>query len=136
MRQPALGAEASDVVDPLARGALDLGDDGAIEEVRLAEVPGAFGLDGHLVRARVVDPEVVELPRGAVAAEVGRIRIDLGRVQQTGELGAVLVAQLLLDAVGAEARDAPAHVQARLVDRVAERLPRIAADDERARSAP
>ena len=48
VRQPPLGAEASDVVDPLARGPLDLGDDGAVEEVRLAEVPGSPGVRiGH-----------------------------------------------------------------------------------------
>ena len=44
----------------------------------------------------------------------------------------MLVAQLLLDAVGAEARDRAAHVDARLVDRVAERVARVAADDEAA----
>ena len=37
MRQPPLRAEAADVVDPLARGALDLGDRGAVVEVRLAQ---------------------------------------------------------------------------------------------------
>ena len=37
VRQPPLRAEAADVVDPLARGALDLGDHVAVEEVRLAE---------------------------------------------------------------------------------------------------
>ena len=45
----------------------------------------------------------------------------------------MLVAQLLLDAVRAEARDRAAHVEPRLVDRVAERLARVAADDEAAR---
>src|SRR5207248_2742609 len=41
VRQPALGAEAADVVDALARGALDLVDDVSVEEVRvtLAGVP-------------------------------------------------------------------------------------------------
>ena len=44
VRQAPLRAEPADVVDPLARGALDLGDDGAVEEVRLAEIPGVRGL--------------------------------------------------------------------------------------------
>jgi hypothetical protein len=44
---PALGAEAADVVDPLARGALDLGDHRPVEEVRLAEVPGMVAVAGH-----------------------------------------------------------------------------------------
>ncbi len=47
VRQPALGAEAADVVDPLRRGALDLGDRGPVEEVRLAEVPRALLGCGH-----------------------------------------------------------------------------------------
>ena len=42
----------------------------------------------------------------------------------------VLVAHLLGDAVGAERRDVAAHVDARLVDRVAERLARVAADHQ------
>ena len=37
VRQPPLRAEAADVVDPLARGALDLGNGGAVVEVRLAQ---------------------------------------------------------------------------------------------------
>ena len=37
VRQPPLGAEAADVVDALARGALDLGDDVAVEERGLAQ---------------------------------------------------------------------------------------------------
>ena len=47
VRQPALRAEAADVVDPLGRRALDLGDDGAVEEVRLTEVPGSLLGRGH-----------------------------------------------------------------------------------------
>ena len=47
VRQPPLRAEAADVVDALARGTLDLGDRRAVEEVRLAEVPGTLGLDRH-----------------------------------------------------------------------------------------
>ena len=39
MGEAALRAEAADVVDALARGALDLGDDVAVVEVRLAQ-PG------------------------------------------------------------------------------------------------
>ena len=37
VRHPALGAEAADVVDALARGALDLGDRVAVEGGRLAQ---------------------------------------------------------------------------------------------------
>jgi hypothetical protein len=47
MRKATLGAEAADVVDTLARGPLDLSDDRAIEEVRLAKVPGALLRGGH-----------------------------------------------------------------------------------------
>ena len=38
-----LGAEAADVVDALARGALDLGDHGLVVEGRLPKVPGPLG---------------------------------------------------------------------------------------------
>ena len=47
VREPPLRAEAADVVDALGRRALDLGDDRAVEEVRLAEVPGALSGCGH-----------------------------------------------------------------------------------------
>ena len=47
VRHVPLRAEPADVVDPLACRALDLRDDGAVEEIRLAEAPGAVGLGGH-----------------------------------------------------------------------------------------
>ena len=48
VRHPALGAEAADVVDPLARGALDLGDHVAVERRRLAQ-PGVPTVAAHAV---------------------------------------------------------------------------------------
>ena len=48
----------------------------------------------------------------------------------------MLVAHLLLDAVGAEARDLAADVDPRLVDRVAEVLAGVAADDQASRAGP
>ena len=68
VRHLALGAEAADVVDPLPRRPLDLGDHVAVEERRLAQA-GLPAVRGPSVRPRVVDREVVELPRRAVAAE-------------------------------------------------------------------
>src|SRR6185312_9771083 len=53
-------------------------------------------------------------------------------LQQRRQLVHVLVAHLLLDAVRAEVGDPATHVDMRLVDRVAERLARVAADHERA----
>src|SRR5262249_33279363 len=86
---------------------------------------------GASVRLGVVDLEVVELPRGAVAAEVRGVEVvEAGAVEQGLELGDVVLAELFLDAVGAEARDGAAHVDVRFVDRVAERVSGIAADDE------
>src|SRR3954469_579989 len=85
------------------------------------------------VPAGVVDVKVVEAPRRAVAAEVRRLDVvDPGALEQRAQLGDVLVAQLLLDAVGAERLDRAAHVEVRLVDRVAERVAGVAADDEAA----
>src|SRR5919108_6553244 len=89
---------------------------------------------GALVGAGVVDVEVVEPPGGAVAAEIARIGVvDAGAPEEVGELGAMLVAKLLLDAVGAETGDLAADVDARLVDRVSERLAGVPADDEATR---
>src|SRR4051812_39088673 len=85
------------------------------------------------VLAGVVDVEVVEPPGRAVAAEVGRVGVvDPGALEQRPQLGDVVVGQILLDAVGAERLDAAAHVEVRLVDRVAERVAGVAADDEAA----
>ena len=67
VRHAPLGAEAADVVDALARRALDLRDHVAVEEVRLAQVPVGAVL---ISSPRVVDVEVVEPPRRAVAAEL------------------------------------------------------------------
>ena len=132
VRQPPLRAEAADVVDALARRALDLGDRRAVEEVRLAQAAGVPR--SPISTPGVVDLEVVELPRRAVAAELGRVDVvDARRASSSSRSSAtVLVAQLLLDAVGAEARDRAADVEVRLVDRVAERVAGVAADDEAA----
>src|SRR5215212_6005289 len=55
------------------------------------------------VRARVVDVEVVEPPRRAVAREVGRLAVvDLGALEKRRQLGHVLLAHLLLYAVSAQ----------------------------------
>src|SRR5512132_204371 len=81
--------------------------------------------------ARVIDLEVVELARRSVAAEVGGIGVlDPGPLEQRRDLGAVLLAQLLLDAVGAEAGDRTAHVDPGLVDRVAEGVAGVAAHEQ------
>src|SRR3954447_23746632 len=75
------------------------------------------------VLARVVDVEGVQAPGGAVAAELLRRGVgQAGALEQRPQLGDVLVAQLLLDAVGAQALHAAADVEVRLVDRVAERV--------------
>src|SRR5271165_2033037 len=86
------------------------------------------------VAAEVLDVEVVEAPRRAVAAELIRVGVlDARPSEQLAELLEVLGSQLLLDAVRAQLRDRPAHVQARLVQRVAERLTGVAAHDQRTR---
>ena len=105
---------------------------------RLAQAAGATvrcacrGVElGHQYSPGVVDVEVVEPARRAVAAEVAGVAPSTSARSSSPRSSArVLVAHLLLDAVGAEARDRAAHVQVRLVDRVAERLARVAADDE------
>src|ERR1700747_2941915 len=82
------------------------------------------------LRAGVVDLEVVELPRGAVAPEVRRVEREACAVEQRAQLGDVALSELLLDAVGAEPGDGSAHVDVRLVDRITECVAGVAADDE------
>src|SRR3954471_15370398 len=75
------------------------------------------------VLAGVVDVEVVEPAGRAVAAEVRRVGVvGPGALEQGAQLGDVLVAQLLLDAVRPERLHRPAHVEVCLVDRVPERV--------------
>src|SRR4051812_38529688 len=83
-----------------------------------------------LVRAGVVDVEVVEVAGGAVAGELGRVGVETGQIQQLPQFRQVLLAHLLLDAVGAEGGDGATHVDAGLVQRVAEGLAGVAEDDE------
>src|SRR6476661_9321994 len=80
---------------------------------------------------RVVDLEVVERARRSVAAELGGIDVvDVRLVEQRADLGGVLLAHLLLDAVGPEAGDGAADVEARLVDGVAQRVAGVAAHQQ------
>src|SRR5215213_452496 len=84
---------------------------------------GAWPFVDISVRARVVDLEVVELPRRAVTAELSRVSTgEPGMFEELGELRAVLVPERLLHAVGTQFPDLAADIDARLVDRVAERL--------------
>src|SRR4051794_35093565 len=63
----------------------------------------------------VVDVEVVELARRPVAAEVVRVdALHLGAFQKARQLGCVLVAHLLLDAVRAQVVGPATHVLVRL----------------------
>src|SRR5262245_55606237 len=80
------------------------------EGVRFAAAASAVSMAPALGRTGVVDVEVVEAPGRAVAAEVTGVRVDPGRFEQPAHLGGVLVGQLLLDAVRAEARDRAADV--------------------------
>src|SRR5690349_24353959 len=75
----------------------------------------------------VVDVEGVEVAGRAVTAELARDdALDAGRGQKLRDLLAMLVAQLLLRAVGAQALHRAADVEAGLVERVAERVAGIA----------
>src|SRR5258708_12791389 len=80
----------------------------------------------------MVDMEVVELARRAIAAKAVRVGLDLSPLQQGGDTGAILRIDILLDAVGAEARHPAGDEDLGLVERIAEVMIGIAADDERA----
>ena len=77
----------------------------AVEQVGLAQ-PGLPRPVGRLIsRRRVVDLEGVELAGRAVAPEVGGVDAGQARAARAGRAARrVVVAQLLLDAVGAERR--------------------------------
>src|SRR6185503_7620657 len=76
------------------------------------------GMPRSSVAPGVVDVEGVELARGAVAAELARVdALHAGRGQKLCDLAAMLVLELLLDAVGTQALDRAADVETSLVDR-------------------
>ena len=101
--------------------------DVAVEEVRLAQarLPA-----GQLISTpRVVDVEVVELARRAVAAELGRVDVvDPGARRAARAARATCSSRSSFSTQSApSAGDRAAHVDARLVDRVAERVAGVAA---------
>jgi len=81
----------------------------------------------------VIDVEVVELAGRAIALELPRIGANPGPIEQLGQDIQMLGAELLLDAIGAEALNGTAHKQPRFVNGIAEAAPGIAAYDEVAR---
>src|SRR5688572_6133868 len=68
----------------------------------------------------IVDVEVIELAGRAVAFELGGIGVHAGTLQQLAQLLDVMRGHLFLDAIRAEAFDLALHIEARLVERVAE----------------
>src|SRR5919106_1852970 len=92
---------------------------------------GAGLPEAPLVRARVVDLEVVQPPRRAVAAELARLAVvDPRPLEQLAQLTHVALLHLLLHAVRPQTGDLPANVEMRLVDGVAEGVAGVAADHE------
>ena len=80
----------------------------------------------------VVDVEVVQPAGRAVPAERRRVDVvDPGLREQLADAAMWRSSHLLLDAVRAKPRDRAAHVQPCLVQRVAERLAGVAADNQR-----
>ena len=83
------------------------------------------------VRAGVVDLEVCRAGVPSRSAEVGwRVGVETRLLRVVGNLHHVLVSHLLLDAVGPEPGHRAPHVKARLVDRVAEGVSGVLADDQ------
>src|SRR5690606_17080250 len=116
----------------LLRGAMDLGQD-VLGKGRRG--PEMASVDTHYSRlgsilVDVVDIEVVQAASRAVAAKIRRVGADPGLVQQRRDLGVVPLTHRLLDAVRTEAGNLAAHVQPRLVDRVAEMMTGVTTDYE------
>src|SRR5262245_35312371 len=75
--------------------------------------------------------EVVQLPGRGDPGDVARVDVvEAGRLQEALDLQDVLGGQVLHAGVGAERADPPRHVDHRLVERVAERLAGVAADQD------
>src|SRR5437773_8689383 len=84
------------------------------------------------VSVGVIDVEIIELAGRAEAAEVLRIGLDLGLLQEAGELGEMMVGHLLFDAVGTETVDLASDIELRLIDGIAQGFARISAHNEMA----
>src|SRR5690242_1731393 len=84
------------------------------------------------VAGGVVDVEAVQGASRAVPGEAGRVVVAAGRAEQLGQLGQVLGPHLLADAVRAQRLDGSLDVDAGLVDRVAQGVPGVTADDQAA----
>src|SRR5215813_11009231 len=84
------------------------------------------------VRPQVVDVEVIELARRAIAPEIGDI--DLARepslFQHLVERDLVLIAHGLGDAVRPEATGYPAYKKLRLINRISKRIAGVAEYDQ------
>src|SRR5437762_11317163 len=85
------------------------------------------------IRIGMIDIEIVELARRAIAPERFGVGLDLGLVEKLCELAIMLIAHFLFDAVGTKARNLTADKQLRLIDRIAKRLRRIAEHHQMAR---
>src|SRR5262245_3776231 len=79
----------------------------------------------------MVDMEVIEAPCRAVTPETSRIPSNPGTIEETGDAFDIILGHRLLDAIGAEARDSAGDVDPSLVERVAEVMAGVAADDQR-----
>ena len=121
---------------PLARGALDLGDRVAVERRRLAQprVPAVRQSRDDLSSSRRCRRGscTAAAPSRSGGTRPGRRRRARRAPSSARSCATMLVAHLLLDAVGAEPGDRAADVEPRLVQRVAERLAGVAAHDEAA----
>src|SRR5690606_15970165 len=114
-RDSTLGAEPADLVDPLLRGAMDLGQD-VLGKGRRG--PEMASVDTHYSRlgsilVDVVDIESVQAASRAVAAKIRRVGADPGLVQQRRDLGVVPLSRRRLHAVRTEAGNLAADVQPR-----------------------
>ena len=80
----------------------------------------------------MIDVEIVELTGGAVAAKFLGPLLTPSLFEEPGKLFEVMGLHVLLNAIGAEAGDLAAHIEMGLIDRIAQRLAGIAADDDTA----
>src|ERR1700749_4500951 len=93
---------------------------------------GSSGPATSSILSDVFHVEMIKPARRSVAAELTDIHraVDAGGLEQPAELALLLLSERLFLAIGAQAVHLAAHIEMRLVDRIAERLAGVLQDHE------
>ena len=139
MRQLALGAGATDIINAGGRSTADLRESVIVEAWPIcgawcAECRGPCGFDS--IGVGIVDVEIVELAGRAIAPEPPRIGLDLAPARAAAPACEMLVASFPSRCSRRRGCRPCRHIESRLIDRIAERFAGIAAARRDCRPAP